>query len=329
MSGPFALRSLASNRSSISVAGLSARSFTSSPSFNVRQPNEWSYPSKDGDNKPRRPFLNPDVSELIPNKVAIRAGLPPYRLPSTNIDVYALPPTLPKTHDILTHSITFTAYEHESLRPYAAMVRHCALALLIPVTGPTQHPRKVKRWAAVRSPFVHAKSKEVFERYTYTETMDIWDAHDKSVEVMIKVLLASGRGEHVSIKVEKYSRGKFDVEAGPSEPTSPLLQTTKASTTYIQELADKLVREIEQELASKKAAEASEVTVESSSSSDTPSTTATSIPEEKIEEIVKEKALNDAEGFGSGMSEEIERKKEEVKELVQEGEIKIEGKDNN
>ena len=40
----------------------------------LRQPDEWAYPSAKGDNRPRRPFLNPDVSETIPNEVARRAG---------------------------------------------------------------------------------------------------------------------------------------------------------------------------------------------------------------------------------------------------------------
>lgn len=37
--------------------------------------------------------------------------------------------------------------------------------------------------------------------------MDVWDAHDKAAEILVKVLLASGRGEHVKVRVEKYSLG--------------------------------------------------------------------------------------------------------------------------
>lgn len=92
----------------------SRRSISSSAPLCERRPDEWTYPSIEGDNKPRRPFLNPDISEKIPNEVAIRAGyvpslsesspppspssshnlplfpfrLKPYRLPSQSLDVY-------------------------------------------------------------------------------------------------------------------------------------------------------------------------------------------------------------------------------------------------
>lgn len=87
------------------------------------------------------------------------------------------------------------------------MARHAALALLIPVTGPRHHPHMTQRWSSNKGPFAHAKSKQVFERKTYAATIDVWDADDKAAEVLVKVLLASGRGEHVKVKVDKYSRG--------------------------------------------------------------------------------------------------------------------------
>jgi ribosomal protein S10 len=87
------------------------------------------------------------------------------------------------------------------------MARHCALALSIPMTGPNFFRPDIKRYAVNKSPFVHSASKEVYQRVTYKVQMDVWDAHDKAVEVMLKVILASGRGQHVRVKVEKYSLG--------------------------------------------------------------------------------------------------------------------------
>lgn len=60
--------------SSSSSSSSSRRSISTSAPVAARRPDEWSYPSAEGDNKPRRPFLNPDVSDWIPNEVAIRAG---------------------------------------------------------------------------------------------------------------------------------------------------------------------------------------------------------------------------------------------------------------
>jgi ribosomal protein S10 len=86
------------------------------------------------------------------------------------------------------------------------MARHAALALLIPVTGPVTLANDLQRWSSNKSAFVHAKSKEVFERRTYSQRIDVWDADDKAAEVLVKVLLATGRGQYVKLKVEKFSR---------------------------------------------------------------------------------------------------------------------------
>lgn len=87
------------------------------------------------------------------------------------------------------------------------MTRHVGLALLVPVRGPRALKPVLQRWASNKSPFVHSGSKQVFERRTYQTEMDIYDADDKAVEVMVKILLASGRGEHVKVNVQKFSRG--------------------------------------------------------------------------------------------------------------------------
>lgn len=63
-----------SSSSSTPSASSSTRSLSTTSRLLVRQPDEWTYPSKLGDNKPRRPFLNPDVTDQIPNVVAIRNG---------------------------------------------------------------------------------------------------------------------------------------------------------------------------------------------------------------------------------------------------------------
>jgi small subunit ribosomal protein S10 len=88
------------------------------------------------------------------------------------------------------------------------MARHTALALQIPVTGPLPLPTELTRWSSNRSAFVHAKSKQVFERRVYRQRVDVWDADDKAAEVLVKVLLATGRGQHVNVKVEKFSRDR-------------------------------------------------------------------------------------------------------------------------
>lgn len=71
---PLLLRTASASSSSSSATLLLRRQIARSVPRAVRQPDEWSYPSKTGDNRPRRPFVNPDISETIPNEVARRAG---------------------------------------------------------------------------------------------------------------------------------------------------------------------------------------------------------------------------------------------------------------
>ena len=122
------------------------------------------------------------------------------------------------------------------------MARHAALALLIPITGPRTYAPILQRWASNRSPFVMSGSKEVFERRTFHVEMDVWDADDKAAEILVKVLLASGRGEHVKVKVDKYSRGEFHLHAD-SPTTAPMTHTTKKMAALVQQIADRFVRE--------------------------------------------------------------------------------------
>ena len=122
------------------------------------------------------------------------------------------------------------------------MARHAALALLIPVTGPRYFKPILQRWASNKSPFVMSGSKEVFERRTFHVEMDVWDADDKAAEILVKVLLASGRGEHVKVKVDKFSRGEFILHS-TAPTTAPLTHATKRMTALVQEIADRFVRE--------------------------------------------------------------------------------------
>lgn len=155
------------------------------------------------------------------------------------------------------------------------MARHAALALLIPVTGPVTLANDLQRWSSNKSAFVHAKSKEVFERRTYSQRIDVWDADDKAAEVLVKVLLATGRGQYVKVKVEKFSRdscvaiplhfgrtrsltllplwpplsGLRRLDMTPQAPVKPLFHKTERQRSIVHEIAAKFVEDTRAELA--------------------------------------------------------------------------------
>lgn len=118
------------------------------------------------------------------------------------------------------------------------------------------------------------------------------------------------------------------MNADVTTPTSPLLQNTSSSKNVIQSYVDRFIAEEharataepeESEVVERRSGPRGEVEWEWEAN---PAETETT--EVVSEEEVKDQALEDAEGTGSGVGEEIERKKDELKEAGVEIEAKSE-----
>lgn len=81
--------------------------------------------------------------------------------------------------------IQLRSYEPTNLNVYADFIQRCAYYLGIPMTGPKPLPTKRERWTVIKSPFVHAKSKQNFERHTHKRLLRCWDCNDKVLQILI------------------------------------------------------------------------------------------------------------------------------------------------
>ncbi|KAL3900247.1 MAG: hypothetical protein SGCHY_001462, partial [Lobulomycetales sp.] len=90
------------------------------------------------------------------------------------------------THGILCADLRLSGFMPDHLDTLAYFARHSASVMRIPSSPVIHMPTDVKKWWLVKSPFVHAKSKEIFEKRTFTRTIQLYDAHPTSVRELVE-----------------------------------------------------------------------------------------------------------------------------------------------
>ena len=96
-----------------------------------------------------------------------------------------------------------SGYMPDHLDCVAYFARHSALAMKMPVSPPIHLESHVKKWNAIKGPFVHSKSREVFERITYKRLLQVFDSHPETVEAWVQYvnkLLPCG----IDMKVDRW-----------------------------------------------------------------------------------------------------------------------------
>ncbi|KAH3660518.1 hypothetical protein OGAPHI_007104 [Ogataea philodendri] len=91
-------------------------------------------------------------------------------------------------HGHLKAEIVFKAFEPANLEFIADFALRVAYYLGLPATGPLPLRKRTERWTVIKSPFVHAKTKENFERHTHGRKIKIWDADNEVIDIMLSVL---------------------------------------------------------------------------------------------------------------------------------------------
>lgn len=103
-----------------------------------------------------------------------------------NVKALYFPPLkIPVKYGHLKLDIQLRSYEVSSVEFFADFIQRVAFYLGIPMTGPKPLPRRHQKWTVIRSPFVHAKSKENFERFTYKRLLRCWDANEEVLELLL------------------------------------------------------------------------------------------------------------------------------------------------
>lgn len=79
-------------------------------------------------------------------------------------------------------------YLPQQLDFFADFAQRAAFHLGMPCSGTVPLPTQTSRWTVIRSPFVHKKSQENFERKTHKRLLQIKDAHPEVVERWLRYL---------------------------------------------------------------------------------------------------------------------------------------------
>ncbi|EJS44258.1 rsm10p [Saccharomyces arboricola H-6] len=125
---------------------------------------------------------NTSTSRLITRAQSTR----PYPI---NLEaVYHAPLRLPVKYGDLVADIQLRSYDNENLDFYSDFILRTGYYLGIPLTGPKPLPTRRERWTVIKSPFVHAKSKENFERHTHKRLFRAWDANPEVLQLLISYI---------------------------------------------------------------------------------------------------------------------------------------------
>lgn len=133
------------------------------------------------------------------------------------------PPPIDQTIPLPNHSSTLVCNaelsgfmpDHLDFVSYFASVS--ANQLRMPISKVIHLPIETIKWHTVKGPFVHAKTKEVFERQTHKRLIQVFDTHPDLVREWIKYV-NENLPHGVDLKVEKFEWDKVDFTSNLPRP---------------------------------------------------------------------------------------------------------------
>lgn len=141
-----------------------------------------------------------------PKVVTEETKMPNARAPlpiSAELNYYA-----PLKHAVkygdLKAEVIFKAFDPVNIEFFCDFALRAAYYMGLPATGPKPIPTKRERWTVIRAPFVHAKSKENFERKTHGRMIKIWDSDSEVVDLWLSYLKENSVWG-VGVKVNMYT----------------------------------------------------------------------------------------------------------------------------
>ncbi|KAG8807421.1 mitochondrial 37S ribosomal protein rsm10 [Serendipita sp. 399] len=157
-------------------------------------------------------------------------------IPSIGLDALK---TVPRTHSIPVASLHFRSYFSHLVDLQTRVVVHSAYGLGIPVSKPVPLPTQRTLITVLRSPFIHKKSQENWERKTHKRAIKVWDCNPELLTGWLAWLERNGiagvgmrvtRWEYVGLDMLENGStahlhqevNEFDVPEGPSDSSSPL-----------------------------------------------------------------------------------------------------------
>ncbi|KAI8364694.1 ribosomal protein S10 domain-containing protein [Radiomyces spectabilis] len=103
-------------------------------------------------------------------------------------EIYQAPERVEPTHNIPVCNLQMRGYLPQQLDFYCDFARRAAFHLGMPCSGTIPLPTQTSRWTVIKSPFVHKKSQENFERKTHKRLLQIKDTHPEVVDRWLRYL---------------------------------------------------------------------------------------------------------------------------------------------
>lgn len=135
------------------------------------------------------------LSRLFQSAVTAKSGEKAPQVRSTNPSfpvnveaIYHAPLRHKPKHKVLAAEVYFSSYGTQNMDFFVDFALRAAYYLGIPITGPMPLPIKRELYTVIRAPFVHAKTKENFERKTHKRMIRAWDANPEILDVWFSVL---------------------------------------------------------------------------------------------------------------------------------------------
>ncbi len=257
--------------------------------------------------------------------------------------VYGEPVKIPTTHNITVAHLHLRSYLPSQLEFFTDFARRTAAALDMPCSGSVPLPVQTSKWTVNKSPFVHKKAQETFERKTHKRLLAIKDTHPDVVRRWVQFLnqnAIAGVGMKVTIweheelgigqkRMEKVKKGEsrnrsvagmMNAEAafGSAELDEMAGSDNKEPSKEVKAVADQLLAEMMKDIGGEEEI-SNESTIDAASSEDsTSSSPATQEPESpdqptesNIADVV-EPMVSGSETLDPKLSEAVEKAVAEI-----------------
>ncbi|OLL21962.1 37S ribosomal protein S10, mitochondrial [Neolecta irregularis DAH-3] len=143
-------------------------------------------------------------------------------------------------HGLRVCNVHMRSYNLHYLTFYADFVLRTAWYLNLPATGPIPLPKRRERWTVPKSPFIHKKIQENFERITYKRLVSIKDGHPDTVALFLSYLNQNGF-PGVGIKATTWEWDDLDFAKRLSQETDQLIENIANKAFSIEEAAQQVL----------------------------------------------------------------------------------------
>lgn len=151
-------------------------------------------------------------------------------------------PTHPRTHSVPVALLHLRSSSPEILSLFSHFALHAAYAFGIPVSHTVTLPTQRSLFTVLKSPFVHKKAQENFERKISKRAIKAWDADGEVVGKWIRYLELHAIGG-IGMRVVRWERAEVGFGKNTLEKAVSGLRVQMSVEEQVKEAADKIAAE--------------------------------------------------------------------------------------